>query len=110
MFKQKNVPYVGAIYELLARVAFLYSLVSQLLMTRLYFYNQGDSFLKESFGSYWLFLGFLLLICWVLSWLSWAFLIPSQNKFCQEQAVIDNRSPLYEKVCEIERLIRDGSK
>lgn len=108
--KQKNIPYIGAVYELLSRVSFLYSLVSQILMTRLYFYNSDDSLLKEFFGSYWLFIGFLILICWLLSWVAWAFVIPSQNKFCQEQAVIEGRSPTYELLLEIQQEIRELKK
>jgi hypothetical protein len=107
---QVYVPYIGAIYELLTRVAFLYSMVSQIQITRLFYYNSNDPFYKNTFSSYWIYIGFLLLVCWFLSWISWTFLIPSQNRFQQEQAVIEGRSPLYEKVCEIEKMIMELKK
>lgn len=103
--KQIQLPYVGALYDLSGRVFHFISIANFILMTRVYYYNPGDSYLQDTFSSYFLF----MLSCGIfgvfLSGLVYAFVVPGHNKFQQEQAVLDGRSPIYEKLCELERKI-----
>ena len=106
--KQVHVPYIGAFLNLLGNVLFLFS-IANFIMTTWIFYNLSEEHSKIHiifphfiyfFISYCI-VGFLLcLLCWI-------FIIPSQNKFAQEQAVIEGRSPTYEKICEIERILNE---
>jgi hypothetical protein len=99
--KQIHVPYVGALFELAGRAFFFVSIANFILNTRLFYYNTGDSWLREHFSSYlefglaYIALGLVVII------LVWVILIPSQNKFQQEQSVKDGRSPMFDKICEI---------
>lgn len=99
--KQIHIPYVGAMWELAGRVSFLVSLINYVFMSRLYYYNTGDSYLRDVFGSYILFAIAILIVVAIAAGFMWAFIIPSHNKFCQEQAYVDGRSPLYDMVVEM---------
>jgi uncharacterized membrane protein len=99
--KQIHIPYVGALWDLAGRVAFLVSMINYVFMSRLYYYNTGDSYLRDIFGSYVLFTLAILSVVLVAFTFMWAFVVPSHNKFCQEQAYTDGRSPLYDAVIEM---------
>lgn len=92
---------MGAAWELAGRVTFLVSLVNYIFMSRLYYYNTGDTYLRDIFGSYILFILFVAFGVFLASTFVWAFIVPSHNKFCQEQAYADGRSPLYDAVIEM---------
>lgn len=108
--RQIHVPYIGAMYELLNRVAFFISVCNILLCTRLYYYNTGDSLLRDTFGSYAIFMIAAGVIGIVLAVIIWACIVPSHNKFLQEQAVIDGRSPTFDKLCEVEKRLIELEK
>lgn len=103
--KQINIPYVGAVYDLTMRVVSTISVLNMIFMSRVYYYNTGDSYLRDVFPSYWIFVCFLAFLCVLAALWMWAFVIPSHNKFCQTQSIIENRSPTFDKVCEISKQI-----
>lgn len=99
--KQIYIPYMGAAWELAGRVSFLISLINYIFMSRLYYYNTGDNYLRDIFGSYIVFMLVVLIGILLAFTFVWAFIVPSHNKFCQEQAYTDGRSPLYDAVIEM---------
>lgn len=105
--KQKQIPYLGGFYTLACIVMSLISFGDLILRSRLYYYNVGDSLLKDIFGSYLLYMvacGFAGIILLIFAWM---FLLPSNTKFVQEQSVIDGRNPMFEKILNIEKEILD---
>ena len=104
-FKQVQIPYVGALYDLSGRVFHFISIANFLLVTRVYYYNPGDTLLQDTFGSYILFMIACGLFGVVLAGLVYVVIVPSHNKYSQEQSVIDGRSPTFEKICELEKKI-----
>jgi hypothetical protein len=105
--KQVHVPYLGALYDLTGKVFFAVNAVSFLMLTRNTYYSQNDTLLRDIFGSYALFMLTVIGAGIVLLYMAYVFLIPSLNSYTQQQAIIEGRSPMYEKICEInERLIK----
>ena len=103
--KQIQLPYIGALYDLSGRVFHFISIVNFMLVTRVYYYNPGDTLLQDIFGSYILFMIVCGIFGMVLAGLVYAVVVPSHNKYSQEQSVINGRSPTYEKICELEKKI-----
>ena len=103
--KQIQIPYIGAVYELANRVMFIFSAFN-FLMVSVVTYTASET-VRHMFSSFWLFLLMYALIGILTAIFSYVVIIPSQNKFAQEQAVIEGRSPLYEKVCDIEKKIEE---
>ncbi len=103
--KQIELPYIGALYDLSGRVFYFISVANFILMTRVYYYNQSDSLLRDIFGSYFVFMSVCGIFGMVMAAAAYACIVPSHNKYLQEQAVLDGRSPTYEKLCELEKKI-----
>jgi hypothetical protein len=99
--KQIHIPYVGALWTLSGIVLTLVNAVSFLFQTRLYYYNQDDSLLKDVFGSYVVYMVAFVLLGVIMLALAYAVILPALNSFQQAQAVKDGRSPTYEKLCEV---------
>lgn len=103
--KQIHVPYLGALFDLTGKVFFAINAASFVMLTRTTYYSQNDSLLRDTFGSYALFMLAGIISGIGLLYIAYVFLIPSLNSYTQQQAVIEGRSPTYEKICEInERL------
>lgn len=79
------------------------------LMVSIVTYTASET-VRGIFPSFWLFILMYALIGVLAAMFSYVVIIPSQNKFAQEQAYREGRSPLYEKVCEIEKLIMESHK
>jgi hypothetical protein len=101
MFTQVHIPYVGAAWDLAGRVSFIFNCLNYLLMTRVYYFNTGDSLIRDTFKSYGLFLFTAFLLFAVLSVVLYVIVVPSHNKFVQDQSYIDGRSILYDSVCSV---------
>lgn len=99
--KQVYIPYIGAMYDLLSRTFFLVTGMTFLMQTRNTFYNSNDSLLRDTFGTYATLMLVLMFMCGVVMLLAHIFLVPSHNKYCQDQAVKDGRSVMYDKTCEM---------
>ena len=104
--KQINVPYVGALWTLSGIVLTLVNAVSFLFQTRLYYYNQEDSLLKDLFGSYFVYMAAFIALGGLMLVFAYAVILPALNKFQQEQAVKEGRSPLYEKLCAVDERLK----
>lgn len=103
--RQVQLPYVGAIFDLVCKAFAIMGGVNFLMLTRSTFYNSSDSLLRDTFGSYTVFMLTVSIAGIVVLMLVYVFLVPSYNAHTQRQAVIEGRSPMYEKICEInERL------
>lgn len=103
--KQVHVPFIGAVYDIAGKAFLFVTITNFLLNTRLYYYNTGDTLIRDSFSSYWLFLAVLFAFGLLMLALVWVFILPSYNAYAQKQSVIDGRSPMYELLCEVnERL------
>lgn len=98
---QNNLPYVGALWDLAGRVAFVFNCLNYLLMTRVYYFNTGDSLIRDTFQSYSMFLFIAFALFAVLSIILYKFVVPAHNQFTQEQSYLDGRSPLFDKVVEL---------
>ncbi|MDK2947760.1 MAG: hypothetical protein PWQ63_920 [Methanolobus sp.] len=81
---------------------FLFSLLNFLMITRLQYYNSGDSFMRTLFPHYLLFLAALFIVAFLGMWLTYVYVFPSKQRFSQEQAIKDDRSPMYNKILELE--------
>jgi len=106
--RQIQIPYIGAIYELAGRVMFIFSAFN-FLMVSVVTYTASER-VRSIFPSFWLFLLMYGIVGVLTAVFSYVVIIPSQNKFAQEQAYLEGRSPLYEKVCDIEKLIMEIKK
>lgn len=105
--KQIHLPFIGAVYDLVGKAFFFVTIANFLLNTRLYYYNAGDTLIRDSFGSYRVFLITLASFGLVALTFVWVFILPSYNSYTQRQSVVDGRSPTYELLCEVnERLKR----
>ena len=104
--KQVHVPYLGAIYDLAGKVFFVVNTASFLMLTRTTYYSANDTLLRDVFGSY----AVCMLVGGVvgagLLGAAYVFLLPSLNSYTQQQAVIEGRSPMYEKLCEMDERLK----
>lgn len=101
--KQINVPYLGALWELYCRMAGIYGAFNTLMLT-VVLYSTNDK-IRSVFSSYWLFLGFIIILGIIGLLFVYIFLLPSSTIFIQKQSVIDNRNPVYNKICDNEKLL-----
>jgi hypothetical protein len=93
---------VGGLLTLVGEAMFLFSILNFLMISRLQYYSQGDSYIRTVFPHYLLFLTGLSIIGFVAMWLVYVYVLPSKQRFSQEQAVKDNRSPTYDKIIEVQ--------
>jgi hypothetical protein len=108
--RQVHIPFVGALYDLLGKAFFFVTVANFILNTRLYYYNTGDTLIRDSFSSYWLFLTALVSFGLVMLGFVWVFILPSYNSYAQKQSVIEGRSPMYELLCEMNERLKKLEK
>lgn len=80
---------------------FLFSLLNFLMITRLQYYSSGDSFMRTLFPHYLFFLAALFIAAFLGMWLTYVYVFPSKQRFAQEQAIKDHRSPMYNTLLEM---------
>ncbi|MBP1910592.1 hypothetical protein [Methanolobus bombayensis] len=93
---------IGGLLIIVGETMFLFSLLNFLMITRLQYYNSGDSFMRTLFPHYLLFLAALFIVAFMGMWLTYVYVFPSKQRFSQEQAIKDDRSPMYNKILELE--------
>ncbi|WP_319506977.1 hypothetical protein [uncultured Methanolobus sp.] len=98
---------VGGLLIIVGETMFLFSLLNFLMITRLQYYSSGDSFMRTLFPHYLFFLAALFLAAFIGMWLTYVYVFPSKQRFAQEQSIKDDRSPLYNKVLDIESEIEE---
>jgi len=103
--KQIHVPYIGAIWELVGCVSFILSILNMLFVT-IITYSTNDT-VRHIFPSYWIFFIIYSIFGGIMALVSYVYILPSRIKFLQEQSVIDNRNPMYDKICENEKLLKE---
>ncbi|MBP2029658.1 hypothetical protein J2755_000578 [Methanohalophilus levihalophilus] len=92
---------LGGILMLISETMFLFSIMNFIMITRLQYYNATDSFMRSLFPHYLYFFIALSLVAFGGMWFAYVFVIPSKQKFSQEQAVKDARSPTYNRLVEM---------
>ena len=101
--KQKNMSTrVGGLLIIIGETMFLFSLLNFVMITRLQYYSSGDSFIRTIFPDYLLFLAGMFAVAAAGMWLTYVYVFPSKQRFAQEQAIKDNRSPMYDRILEIQ--------
>jgi hypothetical protein len=98
---------VGGLLIIVGETMFLFSLLNFLMITRLQYYSSGDSFMRTLFPHYLFFLAALFIAAFRGMWLTYVYVFPSKQRFAQEQSIKDDRSPLYNKVLDIESEIEE---
>ncbi|WMW23413.1 hypothetical protein RE476_06230 [Methanolobus mangrovi] len=98
---------VGGLLIIVGETMFLFSLLNFLMITRLQYYSSGDSFMRTLFPHYLFFLAALFIAAFIGMWLTYVYVFPSKQRFAQEQAIKDDRSPLFNKVLDIESDIEE---
>lgn len=93
---------VGGLLTLVGEAMFLFSILNFLMISRLQYYNEGDSYIRTVFPNYFLFFMGLSIIGFVSMWFVYVYVLPSKQRFSQEQAVKDNRSPMYDRILEVQ--------
>jgi len=93
---------VGGLLTLVGEAMFLFSILNFLMISRLQYYSEGDSYIRTVFPHYLLFLAGLSAIGFIAMWLVYVYVLPSKQRFSQEQAVKDSRSPMYERIIEVQ--------
>jgi len=104
--KQVHIPYLGALFDLTSKALALVGGLNFLMLTRNTYYDSNDSLLRDIFGSYILFMIVAVLVGLVIMLALYVFLVPSANSYAQKQAVIDGRSPMFDKICEIDERMK----
>ena len=101
--QQKNMSTkVGGLLIIVGETMFLFSLLNFVMITRLQYYSSGDSFIRTIFPDYLFFLAGMFIVAAAGMWLTYVYVFPSKQRFSQEQAVKDNRSPMYDKILEVQ--------
>lgn len=108
--KQVHVPYLGALFDLNSKALALAGGFSFLMLTRNTYYDSDDCLLRDIFGSYILFMIAIMLGYFIVLIILYVFLVPSTNSYAQKQAVIEGRSPMFEKLCEVEERLKEIEK
>ncbi|ETA68938.1 MAG: hypothetical protein PWQ51_762 [Methanolobus sp.] len=93
---------IGGLLIIVGETMFLFSLLNFLMITRLQYYSSGDSFMRVLFPHYLLFLAALFVVAFIGMWLTYVYVFPSKQRFSQEQAIKDDRSPMYNKILDLE--------
>ena len=93
---------VGGLLIIIGETMFLFSLLNFVMITRLQYYSSGDSFIRTIFPDYLLFLAGMFAVAAAGMWLTYVYVFPSKQRFSQEQAIKDNRSPMYDRILEIQ--------
>ena len=101
--QQKNMSTkVGGLLIIVGETMFLFSLLNFVMITRLQYYSSGDSFIRTIFPDYLFFLAGMFVVAAAGMWLTYVYVFPSKQRFSQEQAIKDNRSPMYDRIIEVQ--------
>lgn len=101
--QQKNMSTrVGGLLIIVGETMFLFSLLNFVMITRLQYYSSGDSFIRTIFPDYLLFLAGMFAVAAAGMWVTYVYVFPSKQRFSQEQAIKDNRSPMYDRILEVQ--------
>jgi transposase-like protein len=98
---------LGGTLVLISETMFLFSIMNFLMITRLQYYSEGDSFIRSIFPHYTIFVLALVMAALAGMWFAYVFVIPSKQKFSQHQAVKDSRSPTYNLLLELDEKINN---
>lgn len=101
---------VGGFLILVSETMFLFSILNFLMISRLQYYSSGDSYIRVLFPNYMIFLGAMGFIGLTAMFIVYAYILPSKQRFSQEQAVKDSRSPTYNKLIEIQTELAETRK
>lgn len=93
---------LGGLLIIVGETMFLFSLLNFLMITRLQYYSAGDSFIRKIFPVYSAFIMAMFIVAFIGMWLTYIYVFPSKQRFAQEQAIKDDRSPLYNKMNEMQ--------
>ena len=96
---------LGGLLIIVGETMFLFSILNFLMITRLQYYSSGDNFFRLLFPNYLLFLIGLSAVAFIGMWLTYVYVFPSKQKFSQEQAIKDDRSPMYNTILEMQKEI-----
>ena len=58
--------------------------------------------MRRIFPDYLFFLLGMLLVAFIGMWITYVYIFPSKQRFSQEQAIKDNRSPMYNRIVEMQ--------
>ncbi len=101
--QQKNMSTrVGGLLIIVGETMFLFSLLNFVMITRLQYYSSGDSFIRTIFPDYLFFLAGMFAVAAAGMWVTYVYVFPSKQRFSQEQAIKDNRSPMYDRITEVQ--------
>ncbi|WP_440954509.1 hypothetical protein ACSAZK_12890 [Methanosarcina sp. Mfa9] len=101
---------VGGFLILMSETMFLFSILNFLMISRLQYYSSGDSYIRTLFPHYIFFLGAMGFVGLTAMFFIYTYILPSKQRFSQEQAVKDNRSPTYNKLLEVQDELADMRK
>ncbi|AKB26149.1 hypothetical protein MSMTP_2680 [Methanosarcina sp. MTP4] len=93
---------VGGFLILISETMFLFSILNFLMISRLQYYSSGDSYIRAVFPHYLFFLGAMGFVGLTAMFFIYTYILPSKQRFSQEQAVKDSRSPTYNKLLEVQ--------
>lgn len=93
---------LGGFLVLMSETMFLFSILNFLMISRLQYYNSGDSYIRAVFPHYLLFLGAMGFAGLAAMWVIYVYVLPSKQRFAEEQAIKDNRSPTYDRILEVQ--------
>ena len=109
--KQKRMSTViGGIMILVGEAMFMFSILNFLLITRIQYYNPGDSYMRDLFPHYTLFLVFMFITAVCVMIFIYIFIIPSKVSFANKQAIKDERNPMYNLLVDVSSDIDDIKK
>lgn len=98
---------VGGLLIMVGETMFLFSILNFIMITRLQYYSSGDSYIRTLFPHYIVFLIALSVIAFIGMMFTYVYIFPSKQKFSQEQAIKDDRSPMYQKILEIQKELNE---
>ncbi len=101
---------VGGFLILISETMFLFSILNFLMISRLQYYSSGDSYIRTLFPHYIIFLGAMGFVGLTAMFFIYTYILPSKQRFSQEQAVKDSRSPTYNKLLEVQGELADMRK
>ena len=101
---------VGGFLILISETMFLFSILNFLMISRLQYYSSGDSYIRTLFPHYIFFLGAMGFVGLTAMFFIYTYILPSKQRFSQEQAVKDARSPTYNKLLEVQGELADMRK
>lgn len=108
--QRKMTTRLGGFLVLMSETMFLFSILNFLMISRLQYYSSGDSYIRAVFPHYLLFLGAMGLVGMAAMLLIYVYILPSKQRFFEEQAVKDNRSPTYDKILEMQNELAEMRK